>query len=129
MTPASYTIRFTRGDDYRLKVRVRSRVWNPALNGGEGGYEPGPYINIAGWTGKAQARADADDAGAPLVEMTVTIDANQVANTGTMFIEMADTQTATIPDGAVWDLELVDTAGEKHTYMSGKMKVKKDVTK
>lgn len=125
MIPASYTIRFTRGDDYRLKIRVRSHTWNPVTEV----YDPGPYINLTGWTGKAQARMDPDDAGSPLVEMLVTFDANQVANTGTMFIEMADTQTATIPDGAVWDLELVDTAGEKHTYMSGKMKVKKDVTK
>lgn len=126
MKPASYNLVFTRGDDYRLKFRVRERIWNEE----EQQYEPGPYIILTDWVGASQVRVTAD---ATDVKTSPTItfepDQDDADNRGIGYLDMTAAQTAILEDDWVYDVELTDAAGKKHTYLAGKTKAKKDVTR
>lgn len=122
MIPASATAKFTQGDDYVLPFKIRTAVWDVPTQA----WVPGPAVDLTGWTGKCQFKKDYGVE--PPVESTVTINPDQVAHKGEGVIRLTQAQTAQIADKWVFDLELIDATGFKETYISGKTKVKLQVT-
>lgn len=128
MTPWPKDIKIKRGDTKEIYFRVRTRVWNPALNGGAGGYEAGPYRNLTGWTVLAQIRATQDSA-TPLAEFDATL-SDQVADTGGVLLKLSPADTAAIPSGTHgYDVQLTDANGDVWTYIEGEVEVSKDYSR
>lgn len=130
MQPVSQDISIYRGDAFDFYFRIRYRVWNPALNGGLGGYEAGDGVDLTGWSGLAQIRAD-EDAGSTLGVFTITF-ANQAdMNTrGGVLLTLTGAQTQALPaTGGVWDVQLTNTLSEPRTFYKGAVTVTKDVSR
>ena len=129
MKPLKKDIEIRRGDTFELFFRVRTRVWNPALNGGAGGYEPGPYRDLTGYTVTSQFRSS-EDAADPALTFTCTL-TNQTTTPGGVLVRATPAQTAalTIFAGG-YDVQLA-TAGmvDAWTYIEGTVTVDKDWTR
>ena len=124
MQPAVHDITIYRGDNYELFVRLREKVWNAGTNT----WIPGDYINLTGFTGKAQFRAD-EDASTVAVEFTVTL-GNQSTVPGAAYMRLSAAQTAalTVLTGK-YDLQFTDGSANTQTYLKGTVTVTKDVTR
>jgi hypothetical protein len=130
MIPYPKDIKVRRGDTKRIFFRVRERVWNPALNGGAGGWEAGPYRDLTGWTVLAQIRETTESA-EPTATFTTTL-SNQTTTPGGVELKLAPAVTAamTLPAaGGGWDVQLTDLAGDVHTYIEGKVTFEKDYSR
>lgn len=125
MKPASQNIDITRGDFFSIFVRLRPKNVDGT---------PGDYTSLAGWTGKAKAKADYDTVEV-LATFTVTL-ADQVAYPGGVLVSLDDTVTSTLSFvGAgqskkigIWDLEMTNTLGEPNTFLTGDVTLWKDVS-
>lgn len=123
-------IKIRRGDTKTIFFRVRERVWNSAANGGAGGYLPGPYRDLTGWTVLSQIRETTESA-EPTATFAPTL-SDQVAVPGGVTLKLAHTITATMTlpiGGGVWDVQLTDAAGDVHTYIAGAVTFEKDVSR
>lgn len=128
MKPYQHDIEIYRGDTFELFFRVRTRVWNPALNGGAGGYEPGPYRDLTGFAGTSQVRSTADAVDPAALDFTVTI-ADQITTTGGVLVRATPALTAALVISAgVYDVQLADGT-DKFTYIKGGVTVDPDVTR
>ena len=129
MKPGVCNFDTIRGDTFRRVVRLRERVWNPALNDGAGGYEAGNYIDLTGYSApKAQFRETKLDV-AVTVELTCTILTQSGGTLGGIRLYAADTLTRNMDkDKYVWDLELLNPAGDRDTYLTGVINNTLDVT-
>lgn len=130
MIPAPVDITIRRGDTKIVFFRVRERVWNPAANGGAGGYLPGAYRDLTGWTILSQIRETTESA-SPAATFTATL-SDQVAVPGGVTLRLPPATTAglTLPvGGGVWDVQLTDTVGDVHTYLAGAVTFEKDVSR
>jgi hypothetical protein len=126
--PAVHDTSIYRGDTYELFFRVRTQVWNPLLNGGAGGLEPGPYRDLTGFTGAAQFRSSPDAVDPPELIFTVTI-VDQLVTLGGVLVYASPAQTAAIAISAgVYDVQLSDGV-DKWTYIKGAVAVDPDVTR
>lgn len=130
MQPVPQDIDIYRGDFFDFFFRVRERVWDPATET----YIGGAYVNLTGWTGKAQIRAT-KDAVAVLAEFTVTF-SNQATVPGGVLFTLSGVQTAALPltpappaSPAVYDMQLTNAAGEPRTFVAGFARVEGDVTR
>lgn len=110
MIPAPYTWRVTQGDDETLAFTVRTRA--------------GTAVDLTGWSALLHIRAAAEDADA-LVELAGTVD----GAAGRVSFELAAADSAALPEGAVYDVQLTDTLGKKHTYMAGSIVARREVTR
>jgi hypothetical protein len=122
MKPASYTVGFTIGDDVSIPFRYRTRVWNVTTQT----WDPGPAVDLTGWTARCQFRPTYDST--TFVEAAMMIDADQVANTGFFYLSLSSVQTLGMGSDWVYDIELINAAGFKQTYISGKTKAKAQAT-
>jgi hypothetical protein len=126
--PTVHDIEIYRGDTFELFFRVRTRVWNPALNGGLGGYEPGPYRDLTGFTPKAQIRSSAGAADPPALEFVCSL-SNQTTTPGGVLVRATPALTeALVIDAGVYDVQLSDGT-DKYTYIKGAVAVDPDVTR
>lgn len=124
MQPSPQDITIYQGDNYDFFFRLRERVWDAGL----GDYVAGAYIDLTGWTGRSQIRANAT-AAAPLAEFAVTL-SDQTATPGGVLLTLTPEQTAALPPGtAVWDVELTNNVAEVHTYIAGRVNVSAQVTR
>lgn len=122
MIPASYTVSFTQGDDYRLPFKIRTAVWDvPTLV-----WVPGPAVDLTGWTGNCQFRPDHGQT--PSVSAVITINPDQVGHKGECALTLTRANTLAIGDKWLYDIELIDTANFKETYIKGKVKLNLEVT-
>lgn len=130
MKKAPYNIEFVRGDSYSLFGRVRTKVWDSAANDGVGGYVPGPYRDLTGWTGRAQVRASLVTT-TVLFSFTVEL-GNQVTTPGSFFIKAVPADTENLSDlqlKGVWDLEWTSPTGEVVTPIGGSVTLEGDVSR
>ena len=124
MYPAQSDLQLYRGDYFEMLLRLREGDW---INGA---YEPGAYMNLEGWTGRAEIRATAD---APTALATFTVEILDQGSAETiggvhLYLDTADTADLQVA-AAVWDFQLTDTAARVHTYLRGKVTIEKDVTR
>lgn len=122
MSPAPHDITIVRGDDFLLFFKVREP------NGG-------PYVDITGWTGRAQARETKEAPDPPAATFTVTI-LDQAVSLGGVTVELDRTLTQglALPNGlnvGVYDVELTEpgVGGDRTTYLGGDVHVEQDVTR
>lgn len=130
MQPGTQDITIYQGDDYELFFRVRALVWDPDANGGAGGYVPGDYVDLTGFTPKAQIRPSAGSA-TLLAEFTATL-ANQTDpdTKGGVYLTLDSAETTDLPTtGGKWDVQLTEDATLKvQTYLRGSVTVTAEVT-
>ena len=126
MQPAQYDIQVYRGDYFELTLRLR---------GGElvgEGYVPGDYMDLTGWTPKAEIRTN-EDASTPLASFTCQLlDQTQTGSVGGVYLFLPSAQSALLQvPTAVWDIQIADdsTPPRVFTYLRGKVTVTKDVTR
>lgn len=123
MQPAQCDIQVYRGDYFEMTLRLRSGTVTA------GGYTPGPYLNLTGWTPKAEIRANQDAPGAPLATFTAEI-LDQTDIPGGVHLSLPTAQSAALSVAtAVWDVQLTDTQARVYTYLRGAVTVTKDVTR
>lgn len=111
VVPAKLNYTIVRGDDFADTVTIK-----------EG--DPAAAVDVSARTFTAQVRASAD---ATTIVATMTIDMTDAA-TGIVAYSIADTVTATMNGGYVWDFQQ-DTGGVIRTLMGGSFVVVKDVTR
>lgn len=128
MTPWPKDITIRRGDTKELYFRVRSRVWNAALNGGAGGYEAGPYRDLTGWTVLAQIRASKTST---TIEATFSVNlGNQATTPGGCLLRLTPVQTAALSiSSGGYDVQLTDTNGDVWTYIEGTVTITGDYSR
>jgi hypothetical protein len=127
--PAVQDITVRQGDRFDLFVRLRQKVWNPALNGGLGDWEPGPYVDLTGKTVRSQIRTTSD-AAAVAATFTPTI-SDQVALKGGCLLTLFPVDTRSLSVNGVYDVEVETTATptDTETFLEGAVTVKKDTTR
>lgn len=121
MPPAKLDLAIYRGDDFSKLLRFKDTSTDPDT-----------YIDLTGWTGKAQLRLTEDN-DTVAAEFAVTVMASQAtpANTGKVTLALTSVQTAAL-DGGIkykWDLQMTKTDASKETYLYGNALVSKDVTR
>lgn len=130
MKPLSKVWEMVRGDYFDIVFRVRTRVWNPALNGGAGGYEAGDYVDLTGYEGNFQVRATPD--AAVMAQGVVTILEPQADPdvTGSVLLEIPEAQALLLVPGTQgFDVQLRDSLTRPKTYISGSLIVYADFTR
>jgi hypothetical protein len=100
VAPGTYNISLQRRADYSVTLQFKDSS-NTA-------------INLTDWTVEAQAWNQARTT--KYADFTVTY-TNR--STGTVAIALTDTQTATLPNEAYYDVLLTDGAGLKEYYLEG----------
>lgn len=109
--PEKHDLLLYRGDDFG----PQQFIWTQA----------GVPIDITGYTITAQIRASKDDT-ATLASFGVNITS---AVNGTWEITLTDADTLILPALAYWDMQLKSPGGFTRTFVAGKVKTDKDVTK
>lgn len=136
MIPANVPIVLTRGDYSVMGLRIRTLVWDPSANDGEGGYVPGDYRDLTGCTVLGQVRRSVDDA-TVLATFTPTI-LNQAdaATKGKVRLELFHADTKDLPltndktkEIWVYDVQVAGPTDEPETYIGGSCKVRGDVSR
>lgn len=128
MEPYPKQIKVYRGDYFYDSFRVRHRVWNPAYNDGLGGWGPGPYRDMSGWTGNFQIRATHDSEAVMGQGDVFIIDQGEIL--GGVQFSMEHTETESLIRGeAVYDVQLTDPDGRPHTFLAGVALIDPDVTR
>lgn len=124
MIPGEKDIEFVRGDFYERFGRVRTKVWDAQAQT----WVPGSYRDITGWTGICQVRETVDSE-TVLFSFTVTL-GNQTTAPGSFFIRAlpAVTQGLEVLTG-VYDLQWTLPDAKVYTYVTGKVTLKKDVSR
>lgn len=86
------------------------------------------YLDLTGYTGRAQVRSSADD-DVVLLELVVEVaDPQEGDLLGVVMISSGP--TGDVPPGfAVWDLELTPPGGSPRTWLAGAVPVTGDVTR
>jgi hypothetical protein len=127
--PAVQDITVRQGDRFDLFVRLRQKVWNPALNGGAGDWEPGPYVDLTGKTVRSQVRNTADDT-TVRATFTPTI-SDQVTLKGGCLLTLFPVDTRALIVNAVYDVEVETTATptDTETFLEGAITLKKEITR
>jgi hypothetical protein len=123
MIPAQCDISLYRGDDFSLLVRLRSSIWDNYQQK----FVPGPYVNLTGWTGKAQVRPSEDSPTVITEFQVIVLDQTQLV--GGVQLMLADEQSSLITVGGTWDMQLTDTTDWVATYLKGNIILIKDVSK
>lgn len=128
MQPYTHPITVYRGDYFSEAFRIRSRVWNQVLNGGQGGWEPGPYRPLTGWSGIFQVRTTPDDTAIAASGTVTLMDQNVLPGSLTYALDAEATATL---NGAVYvyDVQLTDETGKPRTFLAGQVTVIKDVSR
>jgi len=122
--PVTQGITVYQGDTFDFFFRVRNRVYDVATSA----YIAGTYVDLTGWTGKAQIRANAD-AAVVLAEFSVTI-SNQITTPGGVLLVLTPALTAALPaTGGFWDVELTNAVAEVRTFIAGAVTVTKQITR
>jgi hypothetical protein len=123
MQPAQCDITLYRGDYFEMTVRLREGTWNGYQ------YVAGNYLNLTGWTGRAEIRAN-QDATDVLASFTAEILTQAGSSLGGVKLSLPTAQTSTLSvASAVWDFQLTDPASRVYTYLRGSVAVEKDVTR
>jgi len=115
-TPGIFPIEIYKGDDFELKFRLKDSF--------------GVYINLTGWTGRAQLRNVSGPTGILAASFAVAI-GNQGTEPGSIIVTMPAVTTAalTLPLG-VYDVEMTSSAPSKiTTYLVGPATIIDDVTR
>jgi len=107
--PGQYSVTVQRRADFDLQIQFKDST--------------GANLNLTGWTVYAQVW-DADRT-LKHADFTVTY-VNRV--TGQIKLALTDTQTATFPGQAFYDVLLEDTAGLKNYYIEGNVYVSEGYT-
>ena len=122
MIPATCDISLYRGDYFEMTLRLRAGTFNGTS------YTPGTYLDLTGWTPKAEIRAN-EDAATPLATFTTEV-LNQVDVPGGVHLFLPSTESAALTAAAaIWDVQLTDPQSHVYTYLRGKVTVTKDVTR
>jgi hypothetical protein len=98
--PGQHNIIIQRRADYDLSLQFKDST--------------GASINLTGWTAYAQAWSASRST--KYADFTVTY-TDRVA--GQISIALTDTQTASFPDEAYYDVLLEDSSGLRHYYLEG----------
>jgi hypothetical protein len=100
VAPGTYNISLQRRADYSVTLQFKDST--------------GAAINLTGWTVEAQAWNQARTT--KYADFTVTY-TNR--STGTVAIALTNTQTATLPNEAYYDVLLTNGSGLKEYYLEG----------
>lgn len=125
MQPVDQPITVYQGDRFDFFFRIRQKVWNE----GTGEYEPGAYIDLTPYTIRSQVRNSVDD---NTVRATFTCTkSNQVTTPGGCTITLSTTDTASLVENGVYDVEIETTANpvDRQTILKGTMTLTKQVTR
>lgn len=130
MKPYAKDFEHVRGDYFEYFFRIRGRVWNPALNGGAGGWEAGSYRDLTDWTGIFQVRADLQIA-TPVMASGVVSFTDQVAVPGGVWLIMEAVESINLAISTTnkYDVQLTDELGKPRTYLSGNFITSGDVSR
>jgi hypothetical protein len=124
--PAVLDIDIYRGDTTDITLRFRTRVFNA----GQGGYTPGDYINLTGYTLRAQVRTLPGSEVILSEFSAVLADQSNVATVGGVVVTLTSVQTGLLPIGTCyWDLQLTAPDGSVKTFSAGAVNVIADVTR
>lgn len=116
-----------RGDYFSGAFRLRSRVWNQVLNNGAGGWEPGPYTDLTGYTGIFQVRLTEDQT---TIDATGTVTVlDQVALCGAVRYSLEGPDTQALAGLYFFDVQMTDTAGKPRTIIAGQIDFHRDVSR
>jgi hypothetical protein len=122
MIPAACDISLYRGDYFEMTLRVRQGTLTGTT------YTPGPYIDLTGWTPKAEIRAN-EDATTALATFTTEV-LDQVASKGAVHLSLPSSESALLSAAtAIWDVQLTDPQTHVYTYLRGKVTITKDITR
>ena len=87
-------------------------------------------VNLTGFTARMMARSSADS---PTAFLTLTTENGGIAlggTAGTLMLSRSPAQTAALPaTSGVYDLEVVDGAGQVHRLLQGNLMVSAEVTR
>jgi hypothetical protein len=111
MMPGQYDFEIYRGDDWSEDFKISQ----PGLTTPQ---------NLTGWTGSAQVKADATASSA---DATMTVAFASDRSTGIITLGLV---ADSLPVGAFkYDVQLVNAASKKQTYIYGTITVRQDVTR
>lgn len=116
MIPPTKDLWIYQGDTFELTFRLRQTA---AVNSA--------YFDLTDSELKAQIRVS-EYSSTVNAEFTVTV-ADQVDFPGQATISLTPTQTRTVVDGGVWDLQVTFPDTTVHTYMRGAVHQIKEVTR
>lgn len=105
--PGTANLTLYRGDDFEQAIDL-TQAGEPLV------------LPTTGWTAQARTNPDGE------IVATFAVDASDGA-TGRLLLSLAGTATVTMPPTSVWDLQC--TTGGTKTYLAGKVKIVKDVTR
>ena len=106
------------GDDFAVTIEAEPGTASP--------------VNFAGATAKMSIKSrPADDEGDALLVLTSTPAAGlSFPGAGEIHIQLTDTQTAALPNAALYyDIQVTSSGGAVRTYTRGQLIVKPDVTR
>ncbi len=106
--PPVLALRMYAGDDFHLRVDVYNKADRP--------------VDLTGATAQAQIRF-ADEAASLVTEFITAVDGHSV------HLHLAGTETATLPPGAVWDLQITFPNLTVLTIVRGTITLTTEVTK
>ena len=118
MKPKEHPISIIRGDFFYESFRVRHTVWQQAYNDGLGGWAPGPYRDLTGWTGVFTVSTTQNSADV-LRSGNVQI-LNQNTHPGGVQFSMEDEITTLLPAGILfYRVRLIDLEDRTVTFLYG----------
>ena len=97
-----YDLTIYKGRDFSMNVYFKQLSGDP--------------VNLAGWTGKAQARESVEQTSALLFDFVVTV--ADAAN-GKVVVTVSDTKTNIVANMGHWDLLMTDGSGYDDSYIIG----------
>lgn len=116
MQPAVKNLVIYQGDSFDFWFRLRVKNSDPVQ-----------YVDLTGYTGLAQIRAD-EDSPDVIAEFTVEI-TDQTVTLGRVNVSLTPAQTTALTDiPMMWDIELTGPTGN-HTYMKGAVQLVKQVSR
>lgn len=131
MQPVTQDITVYQGDYFEFFFRVRDRVWNAALNGGLGGWEPGSYRDLTGKRARAEIRATAGGATALATFSYTLFDQTDPLTKGGVLLYLLPAATLALVANGVWDVQVesnITTPLDVQTYIAGAVTLVKQVT-
>lgn len=114
ITPAEVNLAGVQGDYWEFTIQVPSDV-------------DGEYVDFSGYTFLSQIRTNAlSDTVLATFDVAAT---GATVTTYGITVSLDATDTATLPQQAVWDLKVINGASEPRTYFAGVVDVTYDVSR
>lgn len=110
LKPKRYDIEIYQGDTFGFALQFKDST--------------NALINVTGWSALAQIK-NSDGTPAPTAAFTTVIGTTD----GKITIKLTDVQSGDLPEGEYkYDVQVTDSAGNKRTYIGGRITVVEDIS-